>query len=147
MKKSDNIAWAAGLFEGEGTLFLTGQTGSPCAALSMTDEDVVRRFARIIGKGQIGEVIDPRPQCKPLWTWRLGTKADIGALIELLYPYLGERRRAKADEVLVVCQQPKKKRAPVSAATRLKMSQSAKRRRMREHLAKHMIGAVGSANA
>src|SRR5512146_890011 len=140
MRRSHDIAWAAGLFEGEGTLFLTGQTGSPCAALSMTDEDVVRRFARIIGSGKVSKVIDPRPQCKPIWSWRLGTKVDIGALIKLLYPYLGQRRKAKADEVLVVCQRPKKKRASVSAATRRKMSQSAKRRIARERSAQATLG-------
>jgi hypothetical protein len=134
MRESNDIAWAAGLFEGEGTLFLTGQTGSPCAALSMTDEDVVRRFAGVVGSGRVSKVIDPRPRHKPLWTWRLGTKEDIGALIELFHPYLGERRRAKADEVLVVCQQPKKKRAPVSITTRHKMSESAKNRIARERV-------------
>lgn len=132
MRRRSDIAWAAGIFEGEGTLFLTSQTNSPCAALRMTDEDVVRRFAEIIRRGRVTEVIDPRPQCKPLWSWRLGTKDDVGVLIKLFYPYLGQRRRAKADEVLLVCQRPKKKRASVSDATRRKMSQSAKRRILRE---------------
>ena len=127
MSREKDIAWAAGLFEGEGTLYVTAQTGTPCAALKMTDEDVVRRFASIIGEGRVSKAIPGFPR-KPIWLWRLGTKAKVSALIELLYPYLGERRRAKADEILTICRQPKRKRPPLSAASRRKMSESAKRR-------------------
>jgi hypothetical protein len=130
MAREKDIAWAAGLFEGEGTLFLE-PNGTPIAALKMTDQDVVSRFADIIGEGAIRRYDPPSP-LKPIWQWRLGTKAKVGVLIDLLYPFLGARRKAKADEVRAACQQPKKTGRPVSAATRRKMSDSAKRRRARE---------------
>src|SRR5208282_6227159 len=98
-ERQKDIAWAAGLFEGEGTFFLN-TNGSPSAGLKMTDEDVVDRFARIIGEGVIRRY-DPPPPRKPIWHWRLGTKVRVGEIIDLIYPYLGQRRRERADEVYV----------------------------------------------
>jgi hypothetical protein len=45
------IAWAAGLFEGEGTI--TSSRGRLVARLNNTDEEVVRHFAMIIGLGEV----------------------------------------------------------------------------------------------
>jgi hypothetical protein len=57
MKKEIEIAWAAGLFEGEGTIVIAGNNGiKGCRiqlAVEMVDEDVVRKFARIAGFGSI----------------------------------------------------------------------------------------------
>jgi len=51
-----DIAWATGLFEGEGTMgvFGNGATGKiTTMALVMSDEQTVRRFAAIVGIGAI----------------------------------------------------------------------------------------------
>ncbi len=45
------IAWAAGLFEGEGCITKNGN--SPALRLNSTDEETVIRFQRIIGAGAV----------------------------------------------------------------------------------------------
>jgi hypothetical protein len=47
---AEEIAWAAGLFEGEGSITRFGRPGKfdLRVSLNMTDEDVVRRFDAIV---------------------------------------------------------------------------------------------------
>lgn len=97
------IAWAAGLFEGEGCLHIEAQRfsqpfGHICASLASTDRDVVERFVRIIGVGSVARFKTP-PGNKPAWRWsvRSGKAEEV---IRLLMPYFGERRFAKARELL-----------------------------------------------
>lgn len=106
MAPDTDIAWAAGLFEGEGCMnsHPRGKRGSGTQLrLAMTDRDVVERFAAVIGCGNIHRPRhDPRPNHKPVYTWALYESARVVEVIELLMPWFGERRRAKAMEVLAV---------------------------------------------
>jgi hypothetical protein len=55
MASSEEIAWAAGLFEGEGCISHM-QRGSGLdlqIALAMTDEEVVRRFDAVVDRGRV----------------------------------------------------------------------------------------------
>ena len=109
----EDAAWAAGLFEGEGCVFLNRRTsrgrssqvnGLPYrpavgAHLQMTDEDVVRRFASVVGYG----AIYPRPSTpprKPTWRWQTGKRADVIALWQMFEPYMGQRRTDQFCRVL-----------------------------------------------
>lgn len=72
--ESVELAWAAGLFEGEGSCFARKKdSGHHYIELSLasTDEDVLRRFHDAVG---VGTVHGPRklPGRKPIWTWRCG---------------------------------------------------------------------------
>lgn len=104
MATDTEIAWAAGLFEGEGTWLLRkGKGAHPQIALQMCDRDVVERFARIVGVGR--EIRVERrslrnPAHSDMWRWELTNVRDARHLIEMLVPYLGERRRAKAEEIM-----------------------------------------------
>ena len=91
------IAWAAGLFEGEGSITQNG--GRLFIRLKMTDEDVVLRFAEI---ARYGEVYGPYNHQlrdgyvrKPYWVW-LAPEYDALEVLEMLWPWLSERRRAQA---------------------------------------------------
>jgi hypothetical protein len=56
MASAEEIAWAAGLFEGEGCISYIrpwGREPDIQAALAMTDEDVVRRFDEIVDRGRV----------------------------------------------------------------------------------------------
>lgn len=95
-------AWAAGLFEGEGCFTWRNQSPTrryPSAAMKLTDEDVIRRFARIVG---VGRVTGPRIRegRKPIWEWRAFGAAAMSTLDEVIGSFLGERRRARLDEML-----------------------------------------------
>lgn len=73
-------------------------------ALGSTDKDVVDEFARIVG----GKVYGPyRPNgkktpasYKDIYQWKIQNTLTCHALLRRFWPYLGERRRAKAAEAI-----------------------------------------------
>lgn len=92
------IAWAAGLFEGEGCI--NEQPEGYGLQLLMTDEDVVRRFSVICETGTIYPR-KPKPENhRVVHVWRTRQATEVDRLLRLFLPYLGERRREKADHVL-----------------------------------------------
>ena len=95
-------AWAAGLFEGEGSITWHTRNTKPGVRLTlkMTDEDTVRRFASIAGEGQVyGPYTDKgRPHQKPHWEWA-AVRASARRVAEWLIPLLGPRRRARWEEI------------------------------------------------
>jgi hypothetical protein len=103
------LAWAAGLFEGEGT-FVVFKNGGPAAyrypqaKVSMTDEDVVRRFGDVLGFGTVNGPYDSYgargKRRKPIWTWHGNGLEKTQALVAAFWPWFGERRRGRAAEVL-----------------------------------------------
>ncbi len=97
-----DAAWAAGLFEGEGTFHaLHGRY--PRASMSSTDHDVMMRFVAIVGVGTLaGPIVDSRfPDRKPLWRWNTTNAQDFVRLAALLEPQLGSRRRERLAELRV----------------------------------------------
>jgi hypothetical protein len=100
------IAWAAGLFEGEGSFIVHHNRRYGGASLATTDRDVLDRFQAIVGFGNIyaamgkahgaGVAAGTRKQC---YQWSGWSAVQVRQLIDLFWPYLGERRRARALEV------------------------------------------------
>ena len=100
----DDIAWAAGLFEGEGCISVGSKrrpTHAPRVSLSTTDEDVVRRFAVIV---RCGRVSGPhrKGKYKPFWLWKTGTFEHFQYIVCLLWYWLCNRRRQRAKEILFI---------------------------------------------
>lgn len=99
----DEFAWAVGLFEGEGTMgvYQWAKRGDKIVVMGvgMTDEDVIRRFHRAVGFGRVTGPHKNR-NVKPIWRWRLQNHRDSHALLVRMLPYLGERRRARAVDIL-----------------------------------------------
>lgn len=91
----ENLAWAGGLFEGEGSI-TRHRRNETYLVLSMSDEDVVRKFHHIIGRGKVyGPYF--RENSKPMWRWQCsGSKHGI-AILAALWCFLGERRKARAE--------------------------------------------------
>lgn len=100
MPTDREVAWAAGLFEGEGTITLNGVAKSPRLKLSMVDADVVRRFHAIVGVGHTCPWDDKNPAHQIQLCWYTGAKADIARVLDMLIPYFGERRLVRAAHVL-----------------------------------------------
>ena len=97
-----DIAWATGLFEGEGMMGVFGNGAKSkvtSMALIMSDEQTVRRFAAIAG---IGSVYGPfnYGRGKPLWRWRANRTYDCHRLIRRMWPLLGDRRREQARPII-----------------------------------------------
>lgn len=98
------VEWAAGLFEGEGSLSTYLQRGNVRhnAAMSSVDKDVLDAFASVVGVGKVLGPYGPykNNQVKPQWRWQVSAKADVLHVIDLLRPYMLERRAQRMDEVL-----------------------------------------------
>lgn len=96
------MAWAAGLFEGEGTITYMTKSRRARLAVKMTDEEAVRRFESSIG---VGKVYGPYGPYKsqlgnlPTWYWAADGNAAVEAADKLL-PWLGSRCRERLQEVL-----------------------------------------------
>lgn len=102
----ENIAWAAGLFEGEGSCYFrdrkqgTSASRSACVVLNMTDEDVIRKLHRIIGLGSVNGPYQPPGNRKPVWRWSVTGSEQPQAVLAAFWPFLCSRRQAKIAEVL-----------------------------------------------
>jgi hypothetical protein len=92
-----DLAWLAGLFEGEGNVSINGK--SLTVRIKMTDEDVVMRAAAVMGAKVYSAPTQKRKARKP--TWIAQAKGSIAAgVIMTLYPWLGVRRREQARSAL-----------------------------------------------
>jgi hypothetical protein len=82
-----DIAWVAGLLEGEGTF---SNRSSPTIRLTMTDGDVVRHAATLVQAKVSGP--HHRPKRRPYFVfWFHG--AHAAAWMMTLWPFMGRRRR------------------------------------------------------
>ena len=101
------IAWIAGLLEGEGS-FLLPPPSNPSQVsigIQMTDKDILERLQNYIG-GSISKAKKQKEHHKQSYALRIwGRKAE--AIMELVYPYMGARRKERINECLEF---PKKRR-------------------------------------
>jgi len=93
MITTPNIAWLAGLIEGEGS-FLWAK--SPCISVQMTDRDIIARAAALLGAKVCGPYENGH---KPTWAFRVHGSRAVGWMLTL-FTFMGERRRAKIAEVI-----------------------------------------------
>ena len=100
----ENLAWVAGIVEGEGTVRWTNPApkrpdgrhpGGQSLDLSvaMTDEDVLRRIVKIFGVGTIFGPYQPKPVTrKPIFQLKING-ANAYACLMAIWPWLHKRRR------------------------------------------------------
>ncbi|WBB67738.1 LAGLIDADG family homing endonuclease [Micromonospora sp. WMMD812] len=102
------LAWLAGLLEGEGT-FCTHYTKTRGRqepqtrvriAVQMTDEDVVRKVQSIVGLGNVLKRKAQKDHHKDSFTWSVQAMDVVVALGTLLMPHMGERRRQQIETLL-----------------------------------------------
>jgi hypothetical protein len=104
-----NIAWAAGLFEGEGSIHVSSQGNRyrwPRVQITLgsTDHDVVARFVEIVGVGRIHTQTRPNRNHRTMYRWDV-RGLEAAAILKAFMPWLGARRRAKAEEALALVAQ------------------------------------------
>ena len=112
------IAWAAGLFEGEGSIHCNNSNGRKYLLLNLSsnDHDVVERFAAAIGCGKVyGPYLDKNAK-NPRWSWHAKNKADAEHAVAILEPFLCSRRRAKLASVR---EEVANQRPPITASERM----------------------------
>lgn len=101
LAKVADIAWAAGLFEGEGCIAETGNgPNNPLLQMTMTDKDVMEKFVSIVGYGNLTQVNRMAPSqmkhWKTQWKWAVRKKSEVKRMLLMFLPYFGERRACKA---------------------------------------------------
>ena len=98
----EDAAWLAGLYDGEGCLSQQGKTKHRywVLAISMTDEDVVRRAYEVTKAGCfMGPLTCPSlAKYKPVYRWSVNSQQAIYEVTRAMLPWLGERRSAKVAE-------------------------------------------------
>jgi hypothetical protein len=96
------IAWVAGIFEGEGCICDCG-VRSVSLTISSTDRDVLEEVQRIMGTGGIHSILRSevdRQNRKPIFQWHIANRDDVRLVLESLLPWLRKRRYARALEAL-----------------------------------------------
>lgn len=109
MSRDANIAWAAGLFEGEGSIVPHRQARNGVRLqVQMTDHDVLARLQQVLG----GKIYGPYRYAQPdgfdrkqSWIWT-SDGADVDAIMREMQPWLGERRVARARSLGLLAQLP-----------------------------------------
>lgn len=94
---SEEIAWLAGLMEGEGHFSLHSTRVQ--IVIQMTDEDVLQRAARIAGAGNVTGPYQVKTY-RPIWRWVVSEAGQVVDVAELVRPWLGQRRQAQLDAML-----------------------------------------------
>ncbi|MDP9321152.1 MAG: hypothetical protein M3P16_08665 [Chloroflexota bacterium] len=92
---SERSAWAAGFFDGEGSVLVADDPRRPAVTMSIPQAsvsgvpDVLERFRAIVGAGTItGPRILRSPWSKlPQYRWQLSSFAEIERVVAMLYPY------------------------------------------------------------
>lgn len=97
----NNIAWAAGLFEGEGCIVCEpiknrANSWRVCLSLGSVDKDVLDKLLQTV---ECGKIYGPKQvkDNKPFYYWQVNKNHEVLNVLGQFYPYLCERRRKKAD--------------------------------------------------
>jgi hypothetical protein len=93
------IAWLAGIYEGEGSAWAQGQGRAISVAIVMTDFDIIDRIFALVGTGSVRDGKHANEAHKPFRTWSV-TSLNAVEFLETIMPWLGARRAAKARELI-----------------------------------------------
>lgn len=98
-----NIAWAAGLIEGEGCFTIVKNSkakkkASAKLVVQMNDKDVLDRLYSVFNVGKI-YYRPPRNTSKESWSWTVYKSSDLTLVADQIYPLMGTRRQRKIDEI------------------------------------------------
>ncbi len=103
------IAWLAGLFEGEASFGLDTRSikrykvsTSPPALfikIAMVDEDIIKRVSKLVNKNYFSPTRRTVKQ-KQVYIVHIGDRKTLIELLPKLFPYFGERRKLKVQECI-----------------------------------------------
>ncbi len=102
MNIEQEIIWLAGLLEGEGYFQVCSVRGTATVIrirLQMTDEDVVRHAARIMGAPSVRVRKRNNPKWKDLYVTEVQCYRAESIMRQIL-PFMGARRKSRIEESL-----------------------------------------------
>lgn len=93
-----DIAWAAGLYEGEGSVSIARVGSCPGVSISMTDIEPLQSMQRIFG----GKITGPYnySKGKPVWRWSIYRWENVNSFYEAIRARLSPRRIGQFDKAL-----------------------------------------------
>lgn len=98
-----DVAWIAGIVEGEGSLgvYPDKRDGSKRFVLTvtMTDKDIIDRLSRLTGMGSLHSRTRKLGK-KRQYTWTVGAMDDVYSLVVAILPWLGQRRTEQATNLI-----------------------------------------------
>ena len=98
------VAWVAGILEGEGCWTTKNQRESTWwVAVRMTDQDVIERLASVTGVGTVRPEPPQRAGAKPSWSWRVASGPHREWLTLKVWPWMGMRRRERILQIWPAC--------------------------------------------
>ena len=95
-----DIVWAAGLFEGEGCIYIHPTKIYVQLIINMTDLDVMERFVDVVGHGNLNGPKWDRKSTKPYWRSTVSKSSEVLRILKMFLPHLGIRRAEKAIEAI-----------------------------------------------
>ena len=121
-RNKEDLAWCAGIFEGEGTISTRmtlpksnsrrkQRDRSIIIKIKMTDLDVLQKFNLIIGFGNLTGpyFLEGR---KPYYIWQTGKFEYVQATCAMLWRWLCSRRQAKIIDILTLYKESPRKHGP-----------------------------------
>ena len=98
------LSYAAGLYEGEGTVYVcraSGRDDRAVVQVKMTDREPLERMQEATGLGRInGPYSRPDKAWKPWWQWTINRQTDVPVFRAQVYDMLSPRRQAQFDRAL-----------------------------------------------
>lgn len=95
-----DIAWAAGVIEGEGWIGTPKKRFIPTVQVIMTDADVVGRLYGIFAVGLVRYKASREDRHTDTWRWTVTKRADTLSVCAAVRPYMGKRRTEQIDALL-----------------------------------------------
>lgn len=110
MITAQDVAWAAGFFEGEGSI------GKRAVLAHQVNRWPLEKLERTFG-GTIGA--KPRSgrdnNQQPCWHWSIGGE-QARLFVRLIYPYLSPRRQEQIDSIFITDEKRQRRRSSISSA-------------------------------
>ena len=103
MCENTELAWAAGFFDGEGSIFVTykGHSFAMAVAITQVDREVLDRFRNAVGVGAVTGPYKYKEVAQPSYRYQAGAYNDIQNIIADLYPFLSSVKRNQCVQTLV----------------------------------------------
>lgn len=106
---TDSFAWAAGLFDAEGSTSLSDRSshaGYKAIEAGVTQgsgagiPQELARFQQVVGVGRIYGPYEQDGANEPIYRWRAYTAVDVRNVLHVLQPWLGDVKRKQAHSAL-----------------------------------------------
>lgn len=96
------LAWAAGLFDGEGTTSVLAAKRDkwkyPRMSMAQKNPEVLYRLQALLG----GKVY--KSNTRAIYNWNLYKEEDVINALNMMWPWLSEQKKAQAIKVFETCE-------------------------------------------